>query len=187
MTTRVEQIAEQVKSLPLSEREELLAWLGDFELGQVDAWVNRSPEIPRRVAGCSVFSIAFAAMSLREGQSRLAKSSTTSDFWAAYRGLPPDIRRRARAAYRRCTCSRTEGSSRHDRDRSEAFEEWIQKTIDRPVEVKGRCHVQKTTKIPAPTLLLSTLLPYFLRILSVVPRFREGGPQLPRGQAAIVP
>ena len=38
MTTRVEQITEQVKSLPLSEREELLAWLADFELGQVDAW-----------------------------------------------------------------------------------------------------------------------------------------------------
>jgi hypothetical protein len=38
MTTRVEQIAEQVKLLPLSEREELLAWLADFELGQVDAW-----------------------------------------------------------------------------------------------------------------------------------------------------
>ena len=38
MTSRVEQIAEQVKSLPLSEREELLAWLADFELGQVDAW-----------------------------------------------------------------------------------------------------------------------------------------------------
>ena len=38
MTSRVEQIAEQVKSLPLSEREELLAWLADFELGPVDAW-----------------------------------------------------------------------------------------------------------------------------------------------------
>ena len=38
MTTRVEQIAEQVKSLPLSEREEFLAWLTEFELGQVDAW-----------------------------------------------------------------------------------------------------------------------------------------------------
>ena len=38
MTTRVEQIAEQVKSLPLSEREEFLAWLADFELGQVDGW-----------------------------------------------------------------------------------------------------------------------------------------------------
>ena len=38
MTTRVEQIAEQVKSLPISEREEFLAWLADFELGQADAW-----------------------------------------------------------------------------------------------------------------------------------------------------
>ena len=38
MKTRVDQIAEQVKSLLLSEREELLAWLADFELGQVDAW-----------------------------------------------------------------------------------------------------------------------------------------------------
>lgn len=49
MTTRVEQIAEQVKSLPLSEREELLAWLADFELGQVDAWDQEIPEIPSRV------------------------------------------------------------------------------------------------------------------------------------------
>jgi len=38
MTTRVEHIVEQVKSLPLSEREELLARLAAFELGQVDAW-----------------------------------------------------------------------------------------------------------------------------------------------------
>ena len=38
MTTRVEQIAEQVKSLPPGEREELLERLADFELGQVDAW-----------------------------------------------------------------------------------------------------------------------------------------------------
>lgn len=38
MTTRVEQIAEQVKSPPLSECEELLAWLAEFELGHVDAW-----------------------------------------------------------------------------------------------------------------------------------------------------
>ncbi|MFZ4636107.1 MAG: hypothetical protein ACOYMC_01760 [Pirellulales bacterium] len=30
----------------------------------------------------------------------MAKSSTTSDFWSAYRGLSPDIKRRARAAYR---------------------------------------------------------------------------------------
>jgi len=38
MTSRVEQIAEQVKSLPVSEREELLSWLAEFELGQADAW-----------------------------------------------------------------------------------------------------------------------------------------------------
>ncbi len=38
MTTRVEQIAEQVKSLPVSEREELLSWLAEFELGQTDSW-----------------------------------------------------------------------------------------------------------------------------------------------------
>ena len=28
------------------------------------------------------------------------KSSTTSDFWAAYRALPPHVRRRARLAFR---------------------------------------------------------------------------------------
>jgi hypothetical protein len=38
MTTRVEQIAEQVKSLPVSEREELLSWLAEFELDQIDSW-----------------------------------------------------------------------------------------------------------------------------------------------------
>jgi hypothetical protein len=38
MTTRVEQIAEQVKSLPASEREELLSWLAEYELGQTDSW-----------------------------------------------------------------------------------------------------------------------------------------------------
>ena len=38
MTTRVEQIAEQVKSLPVSEREELLSWLAEYELGQTDSW-----------------------------------------------------------------------------------------------------------------------------------------------------
>lgn len=38
MTTRAEKTAEQGKSLPLSEREEFLAWLADFELGQLDAW-----------------------------------------------------------------------------------------------------------------------------------------------------
>jgi hypothetical protein len=38
MTARVEQIAEQVKSLPMSEREELLSWLAEFELQRDDAW-----------------------------------------------------------------------------------------------------------------------------------------------------
>jgi len=38
MTSRVEQIAEQVKSLPVSEREELLSWLAEFELDQADPW-----------------------------------------------------------------------------------------------------------------------------------------------------
>ena len=38
MTNRVEQITEQVKALSVSEREELLSWLAEFELGQADAW-----------------------------------------------------------------------------------------------------------------------------------------------------
>jgi len=38
MTTRVEQIAEQVKALADNEREELLSWLAEFELEQADAW-----------------------------------------------------------------------------------------------------------------------------------------------------
>jgi hypothetical protein len=38
MTTRVQHIAEQVKSLPVEEREEFLSWLAEFELGQLDAW-----------------------------------------------------------------------------------------------------------------------------------------------------
>ena len=38
MTNRVEQITEQVKALSVSEREELLTWLAEFELGQADAW-----------------------------------------------------------------------------------------------------------------------------------------------------
>jgi len=38
MTNRVVQIAEQVKSLPLSEREELFDWLADLALGQLDGW-----------------------------------------------------------------------------------------------------------------------------------------------------
>ena len=38
VTNRVAQIAEQVKSLPLSEREELFDWLADLALGQLDGW-----------------------------------------------------------------------------------------------------------------------------------------------------
>jgi hypothetical protein len=38
MTKRVQQIAEQVKALPFEEREELLTWLAEFELGRPDAW-----------------------------------------------------------------------------------------------------------------------------------------------------
>lgn len=38
MTSRVEQIAEQVKALPEDEREEFLAWLADFELAHADDW-----------------------------------------------------------------------------------------------------------------------------------------------------
>jgi len=30
----------------------------------------------------------------------LTKSSTTPDFWASYAELPPEVKRRARAAYR---------------------------------------------------------------------------------------
>jgi hypothetical protein len=38
LATRFEQIAEQVKSLPVSEREELLSWLAEFEFGQINSW-----------------------------------------------------------------------------------------------------------------------------------------------------
>jgi DNA-binding transcriptional ArsR family regulator len=38
MATRVEEIAEQVKALPDDEREELLSWLADFEIGHSDDW-----------------------------------------------------------------------------------------------------------------------------------------------------
>jgi hypothetical protein len=38
MTTRVQHIVEQVKALPVEEREEFLSWLAEFELGQPDAW-----------------------------------------------------------------------------------------------------------------------------------------------------
>jgi hypothetical protein len=38
MTTRVQQIANQVKELPSAEREEFLSWLAEFEVGQPDGW-----------------------------------------------------------------------------------------------------------------------------------------------------
>jgi len=38
MTTKVEEIAEQVKALPDSEREEFLSWLADFEIQHNDDW-----------------------------------------------------------------------------------------------------------------------------------------------------
>jgi hypothetical protein len=38
MATRVEEIAEKVKALPDDEREELLSWLVDFEIGHSDDW-----------------------------------------------------------------------------------------------------------------------------------------------------
>jgi hypothetical protein len=38
MTSRVQNIAEQVKALPVEEREELLSWLADLELGRPDNW-----------------------------------------------------------------------------------------------------------------------------------------------------
>ena len=44
MTTRVEQIAEQVKALPEHEREEFLSWLSEFELEQSDAWDTQIAE-----------------------------------------------------------------------------------------------------------------------------------------------
>lgn len=37
-TTRVQHIAEQVKSLPDEEREEFLSWLADYQFEQSDAW-----------------------------------------------------------------------------------------------------------------------------------------------------
>jgi len=38
MTTRVENIAEQVRALPEEERDEFLSWLADFALEHSDAW-----------------------------------------------------------------------------------------------------------------------------------------------------
>jgi hypothetical protein len=38
MSTKVEEIAEQVKALPEDEREEFLSWLMDFEIERSDEW-----------------------------------------------------------------------------------------------------------------------------------------------------
>jgi hypothetical protein len=38
MTVAVERIVDEVKSLPQAQREELLAWLAEYELQQVDEW-----------------------------------------------------------------------------------------------------------------------------------------------------
>jgi hypothetical protein len=38
MTATVEKIVDEVKSLPRAERDELLAWLAEYELQQPDDW-----------------------------------------------------------------------------------------------------------------------------------------------------
>jgi hypothetical protein len=38
MTATVEKIADEVKSLPRAEFDELLAWLAEYELQQPDEW-----------------------------------------------------------------------------------------------------------------------------------------------------
>ncbi len=38
MTAIVEKIADEVKSLPRAQLDELLAWLADYELQQPDEW-----------------------------------------------------------------------------------------------------------------------------------------------------
>jgi hypothetical protein len=38
MTSKVEEIAEQVKALPDAEREEFLSWLADFEMEHSNDW-----------------------------------------------------------------------------------------------------------------------------------------------------
>ena len=38
MTTIVQKIAEEVKSLPDAELDEFLTWLADYELAHVDPW-----------------------------------------------------------------------------------------------------------------------------------------------------
>lgn len=38
MTTKVQEIAEQVRALPKPQREEFLSWLAEFELSEADDW-----------------------------------------------------------------------------------------------------------------------------------------------------
>ena len=38
MTSKVQEIADQVRSLPKPQREELLSWLAEFELNEADEW-----------------------------------------------------------------------------------------------------------------------------------------------------
>jgi hypothetical protein len=38
MTTAVEEIADEVRSLPKAELDEFLAWLAEYELQQSDEW-----------------------------------------------------------------------------------------------------------------------------------------------------
>ncbi|MEN6452023.1 MAG: hypothetical protein ABFC96_16155 [Thermoguttaceae bacterium] len=38
MTTAVEKIADEVRSLPKADLDEFLAWLADYELQQPDEW-----------------------------------------------------------------------------------------------------------------------------------------------------
>jgi len=48
-TTRVQQIAEQIKSLPDDEREEFLSWLADYQLEHTDAGTTKSLTMQSRV------------------------------------------------------------------------------------------------------------------------------------------
>jgi hypothetical protein len=38
MTANVQKIVEQVKALPEEKRDEFLAWVAEYELGQADEW-----------------------------------------------------------------------------------------------------------------------------------------------------
>jgi len=45
-TMRVQQIAEQIKSLPDDEREEFLVGLADYQLEHTDAWDEKATTLP---------------------------------------------------------------------------------------------------------------------------------------------